>query len=76
MHRLLTDEKPFDHVDIWVANWDGGANDSVYELQILDEKGTAVAYGEIVGAAAPCMDACTVSFEESYLTGNRNIGFR
>ncbi len=56
-------KKPFDHVDIWVANWDGGANDSVYELQILDEKGTAVAYGEIVGAAAPCMDACTVSFE-------------
>lgn len=55
--------KAFDHVDIWVANWDGAANDSVYELRILDEGGAAVACGEIVGAAAPCMDAYTVSFE-------------
>ncbi len=57
-------KKAFDHVDIWVANWDGAANDSVYELQILDESGTAVASGEIVGAAAPCMDAFTISFEK------------
>lgn len=55
--------RPFDHVDIWVANWDGGANDSVYELQILNEEGKAVAYGEVIGASAPCMDAYTVSFE-------------
>lgn len=55
--------KAFDHVDIWVANWDGGGNDSVYDLQILDEGGNIVAAGEIVGAAAPCIDAYTVAFE-------------
>lgn len=57
-------QKAFDHVDIWVANWDGAANDSVYELCILDENGVPAAYGEIIGAAAPCMDAYTVSFEK------------
>lgn len=57
-------KKPFDHVDIWVANWDGAANDSVYDLQILDEGGTIVAEGEIIGAAAPCIDAYTVAFEK------------
>ncbi|MBS6396798.1 MAG: glycosyltransferase family 39 protein [Clostridiales bacterium] len=56
--------KAFDHVDIWVANWDGPANDSVYDLQILDEGGTVVASGEITGAQAPCIDAYTVSFEK------------
>lgn len=56
--------KAFDHVDIWVANWDGAANDSVYDLRILDEGGTVVASGEIIGAAAPCIDACTVAFEK------------
>lgn len=55
-------KKAFDHVDIWVANWDGAANDSVYELQILDEEGSVVADGEIIGAAAPCIDAYTLSF--------------
>lgn len=56
--------KAFDHVDIWVANWDGAANDSVYEMQILDEEGRSAASGEIIGAAAPCMAPCTVSFEK------------
>lgn len=57
-------KKAFDHVDIWVANWDGAANDSVYDLQILDEGGTIVAEGEIIGAAAPCIDSYTVAFEK------------
>lgn len=56
--------KAFDHVDIWVANWDGAANDSVYDLQILDESGNMVAAGEIVGALAPCIDSYVVSFEK------------
>ncbi len=56
--------RAFDHVDIWVANWDGAANDSVYDLQILDESGAVAASGEIWGAAAPCMDSYTVSFEK------------
>lgn len=54
----------FDHVDLWVANWDGGANDSVYEMQIRDVSGAVVAEGEIVGASAPCMAACTLVFEK------------
>ena len=57
-------KKAFDHVDIWVANWDGAANDSVYELQILDEEGSVMAAGEIIGAVAPCIDAYTLSFEK------------
>lgn len=56
--------KTFDHVDIWVANWDGAANDSVYDLQILDEGGMIVAEGEIIGAEAPCIDAYTVVFDK------------
>lgn len=56
--------KPFDHADLWVANWDGPANDSVYMLQILKEDGTAVAEGEIIGSAAPCMEVYTVAFEK------------
>lgn len=56
--------KPFDHVDIWVANWDGAANDSVYDLRILDEEGMVAASGEIIGAEAPCIDAYTVAFEK------------
>lgn len=56
--------KAFNHVDIWVANWDGAANDSVYDMRILDEDGTVVASGELIGAAAPCMDACTIAFEK------------
>ena len=56
--------KAFDHVDIWVANWDGAANDSVYDLQILDENGSIVATGEIIGAAAPCINSYTVEFEK------------
>jgi len=54
--------KAFDHVDIWVANWDGPANDSLYDLKILDATGTVVAKGEIVGAEAPCINAYTVAF--------------
>lgn len=56
--------KVFDHVDLWVANWDGPANDSVYDLQILDESGAVAAEGEVIGAAAPCMAAYTVAFEK------------
>ena len=56
--------KAFDHVDIWVANWDGAANDSVYDLQILDEDDKIVAEGEIVGAIAPCINSYTVAFEK------------
>lgn len=55
--------KAFDHVDIWVANWDGAGNDSVYDLRILDESGNIVAAGEIIGALAPCIDAYTVAFD-------------
>ncbi len=56
--------KPFDHADLWVANWDGPANDSVYMLQILQEDGSVEAEGEIIGSAAPCMEAYTVAFEK------------
>lgn len=56
--------KPFDHVDIWVANWDGAANDSRYLLRIVDEEGAEAASGEIIGADAPCIDSYTVSFEK------------
>lgn len=55
--------RPFDHVDVWVANWDGAGNDSVYDLTILDETGQEVARGEVIGAAAPCMAAYTVAFD-------------
>jgi hypothetical protein len=53
----------FDHLSIWVANWDGASNDSVYDVQILDESGQTVAEGEIIGAEAPCIDAYTIAFE-------------
>lgn len=56
--------QPFDHVDLWVANWDGGANDSVYEVQVLDESGAAAAEGEVIGSAAPCMAPYTIAFEK------------
>ena len=46
--------KAFDHLDLWVANWDGGANDSVYDVTILDESGAAVATGP--GTAGSCRD--------------------
>ncbi|MCD8361664.1 MAG: glycosyltransferase family 39 protein [Lachnospiraceae bacterium] len=52
----------FDHIDLWVANWDGAANDSVYDVEILDEGGNVVAAGEVIGAEAPCMEAYTISF--------------
>lgn len=55
--------KPFDHVDVWVANWDGAGNDSVYDLTIVDKDGKEVARGEVIGAQAPCMAAYTVAFE-------------
>lgn len=55
--------KPFDHVDLWVANWDGSANDSVYDVQVLDEEGRVAAAGELAGAQAPCMEAYTIAFE-------------
>ena len=51
-------------MDVWVANWDGGANDSVYEIKIVDEAGNVAAGGEIRGAEAPCMAPYTVSFEK------------
>lgn len=57
-------KKAFDHVDIWVANWDGAANDSIYGLHIVDEGGNIVATGEIIGAAAPCINSYTVAFEK------------
>lgn len=57
-------KKAFDHVDIWVANWDGAANDSIYDLHIVDEGGNIVATGEIIGAAAPCINSYTVAFEK------------
>lgn len=56
--------KAFDHADIWVANWDGAANDSVYDVRILDEGDTIVASGEMIGALAPCIDSYTVSFRK------------
>lgn len=56
--------KPFNHVDIWVANWDGAGNDSVYDLMIVDKDGSEVARGEIIGAQAPCMAAYPVAFEK------------
>ena len=55
--------KAFDHLDLWVANWDGAANDSVYDVTILDESGAAVAAGQVNGAEAPCMSAYTIAFE-------------
>ena len=56
--------KAFDHIDLWVANWDGTANDSIYELRILDEAGTEVARAQMPGAQMPCIDAYTVAFEK------------
>ncbi len=56
--------KAFDHLDLWVANWDGAANDSVYDVTILDESGTAVAAGQVIGAEAPCMSAYTIAFDQ------------
>lgn len=56
--------KAFDHIDLWVANWDGVANDSIYELRILDEAGTEVARAQMPGAQMPCIDAYTVAFEK------------
>ena len=55
--------KAFDHLDLWVANWDGAANDSVYEVIILDESGAAMATGQVIGAEAPCMSAYTIAFD-------------
>lgn len=55
--------RPFDHADIWVANWDGAANDSVYDIQIIDENGVVAAEGELVGADAPCINSYTVAFD-------------
>ncbi len=54
--------KPFDHLAVWVANWDGAANDSVYDVAVMDEEGRTVAAGEVVGAAAPCMSDYTIVF--------------
>ncbi len=56
--------KVFDHLDLWVANWDGAANDSVYDVTILDESGAAVAAGQVIGAEAPCMSAYTIAFDQ------------
>ena len=55
--------KAFDHLDLWVANWDGGANDSVYDVTIFDESGAAVATGQVIGAEAPCMSPYTIAFD-------------
>ena len=55
-------DRAFDHIDLWVANWDGGANDSVYEIKVLDENGAAAARGEVIGSAAPCMAPYTIDF--------------
>lgn len=56
-------DKAFDHVDIWVANWVGEVNDSIYELEILDKQENVVAKGEIVSSKAPCISSYTVFFE-------------
>ncbi len=55
--------KAFDHLDLWVANWDGGANDSIYNVTIFDESGAAVASGQVIGAEAPCMSPYTIAFD-------------
>ena len=55
--------KAFDHLDLWVANWDGAANDSVYDVTILDESGAVVVAGQVIGAEAPCMSAYTIAFD-------------
>ena len=56
--------RAFDHVDLWVANWEGEANDSVYDLTILNESNETVAKGEIIGSTAPCMEPYTVAFDK------------
>lgn len=66
--------RAFDHVDLWVANWEGGANDSVYDLTILDESEEVVARGEIRGSIAPCMEPYTVAFDK--VTPDREQTYR
>lgn len=46
-----------------MANWDGAANDSVYDVTVWDESGVAVASGQVIGAEAPCMSAYTIAFD-------------
>lgn len=55
--------QPFDHIDLWVANWDGPVNDSVYQVQVLDPDGRTVAEGEVVGGEAPCIAPYTIAFD-------------
>lgn len=61
--QTFTTGKAFDHIALWVANWDGAANDSVYDVTVWDESGVAVASGQVIGAEAPCMSAYTIAFD-------------
>ena len=61
--QTYTTGKAFDHIALWVANWDGAANDSVYDVTVWDESGVAVASGQVIGAEAPCMSAYTIAFD-------------
>ena len=46
-----------------MANWDGAANDSVYDVTVWDESGVVVASGQVIGVEAPCMSAYTIAFD-------------
>ena len=61
--QTFTTGKAFDHIALWVANWDGAANDSLYDVTVWDESGMAVASGQVIGAEAPCMSAYTIAFD-------------
>ena len=61
--QTFTTGKAFDHIALWVANWDGAANDSIYDVTVLDESGVAVVSGQVIGAEAPCMSAYTIAFD-------------
>lgn len=62
--QTFTSKKPFNTLDLWVANWDGAANDSIYDVKILTEDGTVVRQLELEGAQAPCMSNYTLSFDK------------
>lgn len=63
-YQTFTSRKPFNTLDLWVANWDGAANDSIYDVKILTKDGTVVRQMELLGANAPCMSNYTLSFEK------------
>lgn len=63
-YQTFTSKKAFNTIDLWVANWDGAANDSIYDVKILTEDGTVIRQMELIGAQAPCMSNYTLSFEK------------